>query len=101
MRMAHVMMGPRDTSTLDGATLSRHTMRRAWTFARPYRGTIAVFLAAIVGSALLGLVPPFVVRAILDTAIPEGNRSLITWLAAAAVVAALGDGALQVVQRWA
>jgi ATP-binding cassette, subfamily B, bacterial len=95
------MMGPRDSSSIEGATVSRSTMRRAWTFARPYRGTIAVFLAAIVGSALLGLVPPFVVRAILDTAIPDSNRALITWLAAAAVAAALMDGALQVVQRWA
>ena len=45
--------------------------------------------------------PPFVVKAILDTAIPEGDRALITWLAAAAVGAALADGTLQVVQRWA
>jgi ATP-binding cassette, subfamily B, bacterial len=101
MRMAHVMMGPRDTSDLEGASMSRHTMRRVWSFARPYRGTIGVFLAAIIASALLGLVPPFVVKAILDTAIPDGNRALITWLAAAAVAAALADGTLQVVQRWA
>ena len=101
MRMAHVMMGPRDTSTIDGATVSRSTIRRAWSFARPYRRTIVVYLVAIVASALLGLVPPFVVKAILDTAIPEGDRALITWLAAAAVGAALADGTLQVVQRWA
>src|SRR3954447_25122944 len=101
MRMAHGMMGPRDASSLEGATVSRSTVRRAWTFARPYRTTILVFLAAIIGSALLGLVPPFVVKAILDTAIPDGNRALITWLAAAAVAAALADGTLQVVQRWA
>ena len=60
-----------------------------------------MFLLAIVAAALLGLVPPLVVRAILDTAIPEANRAMITWLAAAAVLAALGDAALQVVQRWA
>ncbi len=39
-------------------------------------------------------------RAILDTAIPDGNRQLIIWLAAAAVGAALGDAGLQIVQRW-
>ena len=49
-------------------------LRRVWQFARPYRGTIALFLAAILVAALLGLVPPFVVRAILDTAIPDGDR---------------------------
>jgi ATP-binding cassette subfamily B protein len=94
-------LGPRDASRIEGATLSRGTLRRVWAFARPYRATIAVFLLAIIASALLGLVPPLVVRAILDTAIPEGNRALITWLAAAAVGAALADGVLQIAQRWA
>src|SRR4051812_8288767 len=101
MRMAHVMMGPRDSSTIEGATVSRQTLRRIWSFARPYRGTLVVFLGAIIASALLGLVPPFVIKAILDTAIPDGNRALITGLAVAAVGAALADGSLQVVQRWA
>jgi ATP-binding cassette subfamily B protein len=60
-----------------------------------------VFLIAIVVAALLAIVPPLVVRSILDDAIPDGNRQLINWLAALAVVAALGDAALQIVQRWA
>ena len=101
MRQSPMMLHPRDDSHLVGATVSRATLRRAWTFARPYRGTIGVFLLAIVLAALLGLVPPLVVRAILDTAIPEADRAMITWLAAAAVAAALGDALLQVVQRWA
>ncbi len=95
------MLHPRDTSAIAGAEVTRTTLRRVWSFARPYRGTIAVFLLAIVAAALLGLVPPFVVRAILDDAIPEGNQAMITWLAAFAVGAALGDAVLQIVQRWA
>src|SRR5215216_1229311 len=100
MRMGPMALHPRDPSQLAGATVSRSTLRRAWAFARPYRGTIVLFLVAIVAAALLGLVPPLVVRSILDTAIPDGNRSMITWLAAATVVAALGDAGLQIVQRW-
>ena len=91
---------PRDPDSLKGARLGRGTARRVWQFARPYRGTIALFLAAILIAALLALVPPLVTRAILDTAIPDGNRQLIVWLAAAAVGAALCDAALQIVQRW-
>ena len=86
--------------TLAGVTLSRATLRRAWSFARPYRGTITVFLVAILAAALLGLVPPLVVRAILDDAIPDGDRAMITWLAALAVLAAVGDATLAIVQRW-
>jgi ATP-binding cassette subfamily B protein len=93
-------MMPRDTAGVAGAQLRVGTLRRVWTFARPYRGTIVVFLASIFVAALLALVPPFVVRAILDDAIPERDRTLITVLAAVAVVAAIGDAALAVVQRW-
>ena len=97
-------MMPRDTDAVKDATLARDTARRVWGFARPYRGTIALFLSAIVVAALLALVPPLVVRRILDVAIPEaqadGNRAPIWWLAGIAVVAALADAALQIVQRW-
>src|SRR5215207_8108335 len=100
MRMGPHTLVPRDTSAVRGARLTSATLRRIWTFARPYRGTIAVFLLAILAAALLALVPPLVVRAILDTAIPDADRAMITWLAAAAVAAALSDAALQIVQRW-
>jgi ATP-binding cassette subfamily B protein len=100
MRMGPPYHPPRDPRAVAGATVTRATLRRIWSFARPYRGTIALFLVAILASALLALVPPFVVRAILDTAIPEQDRTMITWLATVAVLAAIGDAALQVVQRW-
>lgn len=104
MRMGPHHMMPRDTDALKDTTLARDTARRVWGFARPYRGTIVVFLSAIVLAALLALVPPLVVRRILDVAIPDaqetGDRAAIWWLAAIAVVAALADAALQIVQRW-
>lgn len=104
MRMGPHHMMPRDTDAVKDATLARDTARRVWGFARPYRGTIIVFLSAIVVAALLALVPPLVVRRILDVAIPnaqaDGNRGPIWWLAGVAVVAALADAALQIVQRW-
>ena len=100
MRMGPHHMMPRDTDAVKGAKLGRHTARRVWTFARPYRGTIAVFLGAILVAALLGVVPPLVVRHILDVAIPDGDRSAIMWLAGLAVGAALLDAALAIVQRW-
>jgi ATP-binding cassette, subfamily B, bacterial len=94
------MMLPGDAEAVKGASLQRATLRRVWTFARPYRGTIIVFLVAIIAAALIALVPPFAFRAILDTAIPDSNRGLITLLAAVVVVAALADAGLAIVQRW-
>ena len=93
-------MMPRDTDAVRDVHLQEGTSRRVWSFARPYRATIGLFLTAILIAALLALVPPLVVREILDNAIPQGDRRLIVWLASAAVVSALADAALQILQRW-
>lgn len=91
---------PGDASAVKGARLRRSTLSRAWQFARPYRFHIAGFLTAILVSALLGLAPPLLFRSILDTAIPRGDRGLITTLAVVLVLAALGDALFAIVQRW-
>lgn len=93
-------MMPGDSDSVRGVALADGTLRRVWQFARPYRTTIIIFLTAILAAALLALVPPFVVREILDNAIPDENRDRIVWLAAIAVFAALSDAALAIVQRW-
>ena len=91
---------PRNAAAVSGQSLERATLRRVGEFARPYATTIAIFLAAIIASAVVALVPPFVFRAIIDTAIPAGNRSQVWWLALLAVTAALVEAALAIVQRW-
>ena len=91
---------PRDAGAVAGQSLERETLRRVWQFARPYASTIGVFLAAIIASALVAIVPPFAFRSIIDTAIPDGNRGLVGWLALVAVLAALAEAALAIVQRW-
>ncbi|MFM8871053.1 MAG: ABC transporter ATP-binding protein [Actinomycetota bacterium] len=93
-------MLPGDPSTVRGARVRRSSLIRAWAFASPYRWEISAFLGSILGAALLGLVPPFLFRAILDDAIPSRDRSLITWLASLVVLAAIGDAALAISQRW-
>ena len=95
----HSMM-PSDSDAVKGVQLEDGTLRRVWTFARPYRGTIAIFLVAILFAALLALVAPFVVRQIIDVAIPESDRGQIVLLASIAVFAALLDAVLAIVQRW-
>ena len=66
MRMSPFHMMPGDKGSLDGVKLANGTFKRVWVFARPYRRTISIFLAAIFVAALLALVPPFVVREIID-----------------------------------
>ena len=93
-------MMPGDSDSVKEVKLADGTFRRVWTFAKPYKKTIIVFLLAIISSALLALVPPFMIRAIIDDAIPDGDRRMIGVLAGVAVAAALGDAGLAILQRW-
>ena len=100
MQMNPHALIPGDAKAVAGRNLEGQTLRRVWRFAQPYRATILVFLVAILASALVALVPPFVFRAIIDEAIPAGDRGLVWRLAFVAVIAALGEAALAIVQRW-
>ena len=80
--------------------MSRAVLRRVWRFARPYRRLIAGFLAIIVASALISLVPPLLFRQILDDAIPNQDRGLLHVLAALVVAAALADAGLALGERY-
>ena len=100
MRMGPHSLIPGDPHAVRGQRVRRATLNRAWVFAHPYRFHIAGFLAAILVSAVLGLVPPLLFRSILDTAIPRADRGMITTLAVVLVVAALGDALFAIIQRW-
>ncbi len=89
-----------DPAKVAGASLERETIRRALDYARPYRSMIVGFLLTIVLAATLSLVPPLLFRQIIDVAIPEEDRSLLTVLAALALGSAFGEALLGFLERW-
>jgi ATP-binding cassette, subfamily B, bacterial len=95
----HGMM-PRDREAVKDATFDKRVLRRAWTFAHPFRWNIAGFLVTIVFDAVLALVPALLFRAIIDDAIPAGDRRQIWILGGLTVLVAVGDAALAIAQRW-
>ena len=100
MRMGPHMMMPGDASAVKGRRFDRSTLRRVWDFARPYRASIAGFLLSILLAAAVALVAPFTFRAIIDDAIPAGDRGRIWVLASLAVGAAVFDAVMAITQRW-
>ena len=100
MRMGPHMMMPSDSTAVKGRKIDRSSLARVWHFARPYKVSIIGFLVSILLAAAIALVPPFVFRAIIDDAIPSGNRGRIWWLASFAIAAALFDAVLAITQRW-
>jgi ATP-binding cassette subfamily B protein len=82
------------------ARIDRALVRRVWGFARPYRRRLLLFLVTVTLGALLGLAPPLVFKRIIDVAIPNGDRGLVTTLALVALFLALLSTALDVAQRY-
>jgi ATP-binding cassette subfamily B protein len=92
-----MMAGNRDA--IAGKSLNRRTIRRVFSYARPYRLAITAFLIVIVIQALLGLAPALLFRQIIDNAIPEGNRGLLHVLAAVIIAAAVFSSAMSFFER--
>ena len=67
-------------------------IRRTAALFRPYRGRLAAVLALIVVSAGLGMVSPFLLRDILDVAIPEDDDRLLAVLVAGMIAISVATG---------
>jgi ATP-binding cassette, subfamily B, bacterial len=67
---------------------------------RPYRGRLAVVLALIALSAALGMVSPFLLREVLDEAIPQRDTGLLTLLVLGMIGVSVATGVLGVGQTW-
>ncbi|MGH9226351.1 MAG: ABC transporter ATP-binding protein [Acidimicrobiales bacterium] len=97
----HHHLWNRDPEFIAGATLDRLVLRRVWSFARPYRWMLAGYIATILASAVVTIMPPLVFRAIIDHhAIPRSDLGGLNRLAVLAVGLALTDLVLNLAQRW-
>jgi ATP-binding cassette subfamily B protein len=76
----------------------RANLHRIVRLFRPYRVRLGVVCGLIVISAGLGAVTPFLLRAVLDTAIPDENMELLTVLVAGMVAIPIVTGVLGVWQ---
>lgn len=78
--------------------MRRANTRRIVALFRPYRPRLGAVLVLIVISAGLGIVPPFLLRAVLDTALPDQNNALLTALVGGMIAIAIVTGAIGVWQ---
>src|SRR4051794_3779191 len=74
--------------------------RRIIRLFRPYRGRLFTVLALIAFSAVLGMVSPFLLRDILDEAIPENRDQLLIALVGGMIFISVVTGVLGVGQTW-
>jgi len=76
------------------------SLRRIAALFRPYRWQLGIVTAAIAASALVGMVSPFLLRGVIDHALPERNVHLLVWLVAGMVAVPAVTSVFGVVQTW-
>src|SRR3954452_13592373 len=75
-------------------------LRRIARLFRPYRARLSTVLGLIVISAALRLASPFLLREVLDQAIPRGDMTQLTWLVLGMIGVSVATGVLGVAQTW-
>ena len=92
--------GPRTVTAAEKAQAREVSLRRIGRLFAPHRWPLAIVTALIVASSLVGLASPFLLRAVIDTALPERNLRLLAWLVVAMVAVAAVTSAFGVIQTW-
>jgi ATP-binding cassette, subfamily B, bacterial len=80
--------------------IDRVTLKRAWSFAHPFRRELFGYLALAIANALAAVLPPLVIRQLLDNAIPKGDHRAVNLLTVISVVIAMLSAVFGVLIRW-
>jgi ATP-binding cassette, subfamily B, bacterial len=90
--------GPKTVTAAERAQAREVSLRRIGALFTPYRWQLGVVTAIIAASSVVGLASPFLLRAIIDTALPQRNLHLLIWLVAGMVAVAAVTSAFGVIQ---
>ena len=90
-------LDPADRVQLDEKPVS---LRRVAALFSTYRLRIALVMALIVASSIITLANPFLVREVIDRAIPERDVTLLVWSVVAMIGIAVISSVLGVLQTW-
>jgi len=78
----------------------RVPLRRIMRLFRPYRWSLSFVLFLVAASSLVSLVNPFLIREVIDVALPKGRTGLLTVLVAAMIVVAIANSSFSVSQTY-
>ena len=92
--------GPSEVTAAEKTQAREVSLRRiGWLF-RGYRWPLTVVTAIIVASSVVAMASPFLLRAVIDQALPQQNLTLLIWLVVGMLAVAGITAALGVIQTW-
>ena len=92
--------GPRKLSEAEKAQARNVSLRRIARLFAAHRWQLTVVTAIIAASSIVSLASPFLLREVIDVALPEQNLNLLVWLVIGMVAVAAVTSAFGVVQTW-
>ena len=101
--MDRIPDGRRDGRTVSPAEKAQArevSLRRIGGLFTAHRGPLATVVAIIVASSIIAMATPFLLRSVIDRALPERDLTLLVWLVAGMVAVAAVTAVLGVAQTW-
>ncbi|MET7863395.1 ABC transporter ATP-binding protein [Micromonospora taraxaci] len=92
--------GHRTVSAEEKTQARQVSLRRIGRLFTSHRPALAAVTAIIVLSSIIAMASPFLLRAVIDRALPQGDVTLLVWLVLGMVAVAAVTSALGVVQTW-
>jgi ATP-binding cassette, subfamily B, bacterial len=78
----------------------RVPLRRIMRLFRPYRWSLSFVLFLVAASSLVSLVNPFLIREVIDVALPQGRTGLLTVLVVGMIVVSIATSSFSVSQTY-
>ncbi|WP_323136173.1 ABC transporter ATP-binding protein [Micromonospora sp. NBC_01655] len=91
---------PRTVSPAEKAQARQVSLRRIGRLFAPHRWQLGTVTAIIVASSVVAMASPFLLRTVIDRALPERDLSLLARLVLGMVAVAVVTAALGVIQTW-
>ncbi|MGC4769895.1 ABC transporter ATP-binding protein [Micromonospora sp. DT44] len=92
--------GHRTVSAEEKEQARQVSLRRIGRLFTPHRPALVIVTAIIVLSSIVAMASPFLLRTVIDRALPQADVTLLVWLVLGMVAVAAVTAALGVVQTW-
>jgi len=92
--------GPAGVTAVERSQAREVSLRRIGRLFAAHRRPLAVVVAIIVASSVVSMASPFLLRAVIDTALPHQDLRLLVWLVLGMLSVAAVSAAFGVVQTW-
>ncbi len=92
--------GPSTVTAAERAEAKNVSLRRVGALFRPHRTQLAIVMATLVASSIVSMASPFLLRCVIDTALPRRSVQLLAWLVAGMLAVAAITAAFGVAQTW-